>query len=65
MNKSKRFLGVRAFTCVGSPCIICGLVANRIYNDWSEFIIYHGGGTEQSDGDDQIHGTDFKVDFVL
>ena len=41
--------------------MICGHLANRIYNDWSEFIIFHGGGTEKSDGDDQIHGTDFKV----
>ena len=30
----------------------------------SLFII-HGGGTEKSDGDDQIHGTDFKVDFFV
>ena len=51
------------FMCVGSPCMICGHLANRIYNYWSEFIIFHGGGTEKSDGGDQIHGTDFKVDF--
>ena len=29
------------------------------------FIIFHGGGTEKSDGDDQIHGTDFAVDFFF
>ena len=34
-----------------------------MYNDWSEFILFHGGGTEKSDDDGQIHGTDFKVDF--
>ena len=43
--------------------MICGHLANRIYSDWSEFILFYGGGTEKSDGDDQIHGTDFKVDF--
>ena len=53
------------FTCVGSPRMICGHLANRMYNDWSEFIIFHEGGTEQSDGDYQIHGTDFKVDCFL
>ena len=45
--------------------MIFGHLANKIYNDWSEFIICHGGGTKKSDGDDQIHGTYFKVDFFL
>ena len=40
-------LRVRAFTCVGSPCMICGHLANIIYNDWSEFMIFHGDGTEK------------------
>ena len=45
--------------------MICGHLANGIYDDWSEFIIFRGGWTEKSDGDDQIHGTDFQVDFLL
>ena len=57
VNKLKLFVRSSCVHVRWLACMVCGHLANGICDDWSEFIIFRGGGTEKSDGDDQIHGT--------